>query len=83
VREETEKMEDRMNQPIVSSDRPLPDRAYRYRVLYTLEPRQSVVLTNYNYASLKSTITYLRDRYQKRFTTHKQGDGTIIVWRIS
>jgi len=53
----------------------LPGREYRYRVLYTLEPGQSVVLTNYNYASLKSTITYLRDRYQKRFTTHKQGTG--------
>ena len=71
---------------LIVSDRPIPKRVgkiIRYGVLYRMEPGQSVELVDFNYSALRSTITYLKNRYGKTFATRRQQGGTIIVWRLS
>lgn len=70
----------------IVNDRPIPTRVgkiIRYGVLYRLEAGQSVELTDFHYSALRSTITYLKNRYNKRFATRKQPGGSVIVWRLS
>jgi hypothetical protein len=67
----------------ISSTRPVPRTETRYQVLYGLEPGQSVEVTDYIYSSLRSSITYIQQGYNKRFATRKQPGGSVIVWRLS
>jgi hypothetical protein len=71
-------------EPVVKHDVPAPSRVPRYRALYTMEVGDSITYTDYNYNALRSTITYLHIRYApKHFTTHRDKDGSITVWRVA
>lgn len=70
-----------MNETI-QHDLPIPGRGNRYEAVYALGVKDSVVLTDYLVSTLRSTITYIQKRYDRRLTVRTQPDGTIRVWRV-
>lgn len=69
----------------IRDDIPAPtNRPRRYGALYLLRCGQSCNLQDYSMGSLRSTITYLRRRYSKRFVVRTLRDArpkTVRVWR--
>lgn len=61
----------------------VPDRAYRFGSLDTLQPGESTLFAlPVNVASLRTGITYQQVRYGKRFTLRTLAEG-IRVWRTA
>jgi len=56
----------------------------RYWALYALKPDQSVLYRpgEFSLDSIRSSIGNAQKRYGRRFTTRKQPDGGIRIWRV-
>jgi hypothetical protein len=61
---------------------PVPSRATRYAVLYTLRPGESVVITDWERGSLRATISHIQATRRWRMTMRSLPDKTARVWRL-